>query len=184
MIESITEDFLHVKSKTSPQGVSCFFVQLDENTGIKCYHNNRDERDFCVEMQQFAHKADLGPKVGKTFNIGKYWCYVTQVIDPLFAPEWGKCLNVKVFNECGTYPRNNAPNYCRGVSEKYLGTSSICTRCTAYTCLQSIFKQEIRDLEQDIKDWFGHYHEDLHLCNIGWMNNRLVCLDFGSDGLA
>lgn len=66
----------------SPEGVSCRFVKLDDNWGIKIYICIED-RDSCYILQEEMSKRGFGPKVGIKFDVGENYCYITQVARPL-----------------------------------------------------------------------------------------------------
>lgn len=73
-----------VKNHTgfSPKGVSCYFIKLNEEWGLKVY-TAQDERDRAYRIQTNMSKYNLAPTTGIKFDIGENYCYVTEVAIPL-----------------------------------------------------------------------------------------------------
>lgn len=73
-----------VKNHTSPspRGCSCYFIQLDDNWGIKVYGNGR-ECEQAYERQKRMYSLGFAPEVGAMFAIGYKSCYVTEVAEPV-----------------------------------------------------------------------------------------------------
>lgn len=87
-VEKLNE-FLEGKSRyDSPHGVSCFFVPLNEDWGVKVYQY-RSTRDRAYNNQKEAfNRFGLAPAVGDTFDLpdGQY-CYVTERATPIVTRE-------------------------------------------------------------------------------------------------
>lgn len=67
---------------TSPRGVSCQFIPLDENWGLKTYLDEK-KRDEAHDTQYDVWVSGCGPEVGNKVNMGGKYCYITQRVKPL-----------------------------------------------------------------------------------------------------
>jgi len=63
---------------SSPHGVSCYFVPLDNEWGVKVY-GSRFKRDDAHARQHAAAGHCLGPETGECFDLPDHkYCYVTE----------------------------------------------------------------------------------------------------------
>jgi hypothetical protein len=67
---------------TSPSGVDCYFVKIDDKWGVKVYFLE-STRDRGYRNQKEMAKYGLAPEVGPTLNVGMKYCYITEIIEPL-----------------------------------------------------------------------------------------------------
>jgi hypothetical protein len=73
--------------RKSPNGMSCSFVAIDDEWGLKCY-DEEDVRDEAYNNQQLLADYELAPPVGQKTEVGEYYCYfsrIAEVICPNFA---------------------------------------------------------------------------------------------------
>lgn len=72
----------NVKRSDSPRGVSCYFIRINDEWGIKVYKKEA-ERDNAYARQNHMEKHGYAPKTGVTFEIGQQFCYITEIAEPL-----------------------------------------------------------------------------------------------------
>lgn len=75
-LEVLVEVVVSFKGK-SPNGISCYYIQLNDSLGIKVFHN-KYERDTAFQKQKLAALDGYGPEVGIIFDIQNKYCYTTQ----------------------------------------------------------------------------------------------------------
>lgn len=68
--------------KTHSRGKVCQFVKLGEKWGIKAYEQ-KSRRDRSWENQKEWSQFGLTPPVGKKFQLGIYYCFLTRVAKPI-----------------------------------------------------------------------------------------------------
>jgi hypothetical protein len=73
-----------MKNTRLRSGVSCTYVRWTKHVGLKVYGSAK-QRNRCVKYQTRAAKADLGPKVGESFDI-EVFCYTRYNDDDDWAP--------------------------------------------------------------------------------------------------
>ena len=130
----------------SPFGVSCRFINLDSQWGIKVYHYS-NKRDEAYDRQKAMAACDCGPQVGIKFDAGEgNYCYISQV-----------AMLVATQNENGGYGGK-------------LGDIS----------MNPIFQQLRTNLLKKMSD-NGYDMTDCHAGNFGYLENKLVCIDFGNE---
>lgn len=68
----------------SATGSTCRFIDLQNGWGIKCY-DKEDYNNYATSFTVQKYMADKGcaPQVGESFQIGEYFCFVTEVVEPL-----------------------------------------------------------------------------------------------------
>jgi hypothetical protein len=136
----------------SPYGVSCKFIRLDDDWGIKVY-NSSTERDRAVSRQAKLYEHGYAPKVGIVFDVPStfrsYYCYVTQCAVPLIEGD---------------------AKYAR---DYY-------TIATKYRKENPAVSDEITELCKNMEAVEGRPYSDIHYANFGRLDGKLVCLDFGN----
>ena len=135
--------------KGSPSGVSCRFVQINEEWGLKLYQDKGNRTD-CYEWQKRAAEHGLGPQVGDIVELpggedGFDHGYITQVAELIFEPYTG-----------GPTP------------EGYYHRFDEVTKQVRPEML--MLKDELLKI--------GFYFVDDHIQNVGRINGKLVCIDF------
>lgn len=126
----------------SPQGWDARFVPITDRWAVKVFRN-ADIRDSAYHWQHRAALHQLGPLVGDYFDLGKEYCYITEIAEP--------ALDVDAFDW----------------SEEDIR-------------LQEEFRNELDELIYALKR-IGFGFGDVHMSNVGWLNGRLVCIDFGDN---
>jgi len=142
-------------SHNNPSGISCFFVRFNHEWGIKVYYQE-DKRDDSYNRQAEAAEYGLGPAVGDVFDVpigsSTYWCYVTQIADLPVSPY--------------EYIRNgDEDGYWDALDE-----------------WAEDYYDDIAFLAVALYEKIAWRFEDTHAGNVGFINGRLVCIDFGDDG--
>ena len=83
MIAKAITKFLDTPYDNRDSGISCEFVRLNEEWGVKCYPM-REDRDHTYFCQRLAAESGLAPKVREKFTIRRdeltLYGYLTQVI--------------------------------------------------------------------------------------------------------
>lgn len=72
-------------SKSPLNGVSCRFVKIDDDWGIKGY-KKESVRDGMFNNQVLLSEYELSPPVGDKMNIGAWFCYTTRIAEVLIDP--------------------------------------------------------------------------------------------------
>lgn len=67
----------------APNGISAYYIRIDNEWGIKLFKNGKGERDSSRFNQEIAYQAGLAPKVGKNVYLHGYFGYYTQHVDML-----------------------------------------------------------------------------------------------------
>lgn len=67
-----------------PHGISCRFLKLNEDWGIKVYRCGC-ECNNAFQKQNFVHAFGLAPRVGIQFQTEHYFCYTTEAVETLDA---------------------------------------------------------------------------------------------------
>lgn len=154
---------------SSPSGIACVFIPIDDKWGLKCYLDP-NERNFAYKNQKRAAKRGLGPEVKNKIDIdipegtavafgntgnGKKWidetdnklyCYVTEKVRLL-------------------------------ANQKFINTPNETRKFRYMDLIQSRFTQKRLDLINQLAKvdfWF----DDAHINNLGWKNHKLICIDF------
>jgi hypothetical protein len=143
VLEAVEESYRY----SSPHGVSCYFVPLDDNWGVKVYES-ASKRDENICMQARAAEHGLGPEVGESFDLpdGQY-CYVTERAELLdFVNEDDAHFN---YEDDEAWQHENW--------------------------------DEINELTTALQREIGFRFYDVHAANFGYIEGRLVCIDFGYD---
>jgi hypothetical protein len=141
-----------LKGKTadnSLHGVSCYFVPVTPFWGVKVYGSFYD-RDEARDTQKEAAKYDLAPRVGKSYDLPEGPCYVTEIAE-VVAP-----FNSEFEPDCQT-------------------DSSL----DDWEELESEYRYEMNELIDELEDKIDWTFRDDHLGNVGYLNGRMVCIDFG-----
>lgn len=82
-----------------PRGISCRFLKLNEDWGIKAYHCP-SERDNAFNRQKKCYGFGCAPRVGIKFDAGNdYFCYTTQVANAITEAVTG-------YDQRGYYEQN------------------------------------------------------------------------------
>ena len=147
----------------SSSGEACSFIDLENGWGLKCYYDNKDDRDCSYTCQKYLANHELAPQVGKKFELidhnGDTWfCFVTQVAKTLV--DYGIC---------------NSHAFCEDTdldSEDY--------RADEYDAMYC--RNERDEWIHEVKSLTGFYYADDHAGNWGWIETskgrRLVSIDF------
>lgn len=90
----VIETVANSSRRSSPHGVSCHFVKIDNCWGVKVYTDEK-ERNYSRQRQEKAFFAGLAPSVGDSFDCGDRFCFVTEVAKTLVEEE-----DDDTFNEC------------------------------------------------------------------------------------
>ncbi len=140
----------------SPYGVQCRFIKLNDKWGVKVFHR-KDTRDYAYDNQKAAAKYKLGPQIGQKFDLPitlsedyDGYCYITEVAKILIKYRYD-------------YDRWEDHKYTKlwdEITEKY--KNRINTLCMK--------------LQKKI-NW--DFETDSHIGNVGLLNGKLVCIDFG-----
>lgn len=70
----------------SSSGSTCTFIDLENGWGLKCYYQHDENcRDCAYMCQKEAHKHGFAPAVGESFELGNWYCYVTEVVETVVA---------------------------------------------------------------------------------------------------
>lgn len=153
-IEKLNERLEGKNHYDSPHGVSCFFVPLDEDWGVKVYHN-KQSRDYAYDNQKEAYERfALAPEVGDKFDLpdGQF-CYVTERATPILTREQVSAA------------ANESEDAYWNLEEE----------------LERKYSDEIADVENFFAE-NGFYFSDGHFMNWGRLKDgRLVPIDFGND---
>ena len=127
----------------------CQFIKIDDNWGMKVYES-KCIRDYAWTTQQNMHRVQCAPAVGIKIDIGHKYCYLTQVAEPIM--------------ECNAHHLHGE----------------------AYEQWQDEYSKKwhsgVRKNIEEVVDKMranGYKMYDNHLCNYGWLNGQLVCIDFG-----
>jgi hypothetical protein len=136
-------------------GAYCTFFKITSKWGIKNYGLYKNNRDECFELQAKAAKYGFGPAVGECFDMvidgQRMYCYTTRVAEPLMRPE---------DDEINYYGQNWDEEY---------------------NDVADIYNTQIEQLNEQMAATIGWRNKDMHLQNWGWLNDRVVCIDFGND---
>lgn len=141
-------------SGNSPSGVSCFFVPLNEDWGVKVFHSE-SKRDYAYANQKEAYERfGLAPAVGDTFDLpDDNYCYITERATPIADDKEMKDLYEAVGEDA----------YFDAVDKIY---------------------EEYSDQMYEVSRTFwneGFYWSDDHIFNWGVLKDgRLVPIDFGN----
>lgn len=82
MIDQLPNDVISQIHKSPNRGVTCIFIKVDDDWGIKCYRQEWT-RDNCFQSQEAWAKEGFAPPVGVKFQVGDYYCYSTRVAELL-----------------------------------------------------------------------------------------------------
>lgn len=129
----------------SPSGVSCKFIKINDEIGIKVYRRLEDrDRAFRKQKEMFEH--GYAPNVGVSFEIDGNFCYTTQVVTPIAEGD-----------------KYYAYHY-----DKIAKSLSL---------LMPNLKAEMSELCTNMRN-VGYHYYDAHVANFGWLNDKMVCIDF------
>lgn len=133
----------------SPRGVSCRFIKVNDQWGIKVY-KYAEERNNAYLWQAAMHKVGLAPAVGIKFDTGRESCYLTQVATPL----------IDGYTSEKARDMDNWDNKHFEVSQ------------------QPGNKEKIKATKEKMRE-HGCVVYDCHVANFGYLHGELVCIDFG-----
>jgi hypothetical protein len=85
-VESTKQLLCGKNARNSPNGVSAYFVKVNEEWGIKVFKYQVD-RDISYERQQKAAEFGLGPNVGPKMDFDGMYCMWTEVAE-LICTDW------------------------------------------------------------------------------------------------
>ena len=146
------EEFIRVIKRDSYKqpkfGVSCIFVKLNKVVGVKVYATAR-ERNRCHKVQTLAATHGAAPAVGDAFEFE--CCMLDHFVDDEKLGYRAEITYRKVF--C----------YLTQVAELHRGKTP---------SIKNILALEYKLYKA------GLVHDDLHRGNIGYVNNKMVCIDF------
>jgi hypothetical protein len=137
-------------------GASCIFIPLNKEAGLKIY-KTKGERDRTAKLQAFAAGYGLAPQVGDCFDL--------------------ECLTINHFEFTAD-------------GEEVLGEESVQVNMvygyvTERARLIRRYKWENMlvwmEIIADELEEIGIVHPDLGPHNMGYINGRLICLDFDSN---
>ena len=144
-------------------GDDCKFINLDGKWGIKCF-TFKSTRNISYLCQQYASTFDMAPKVAYKFNIENLssgeenYCHMTEIATPLAA--WGK-LNKNCDGGCFS-DEPEYDEYDEDLDADYVAP----------------YYEERMEWVKKFKRLTGYKYEDFHTGNFGFLNNKLVCIDF------
>lgn len=149
----LTANDIRNRLEQSPGGVSCKFIKLSDEWGLKVYRR-KGERDRCYDNQSKMAQYGFGPRVGDKLDINdEFYVYVTEVAIPIW----------EAFNDIGA-------DWIKTEKE----------RAKLQEKDKTIIKSMIRELVDKMADK-GYQFCDAHMANVGMLNKMLVCIDFGND---
>lgn len=152
-IESFANNLKLSKVLDSPGGIASNFVSIDDKLGIKTFFDE-ESRDFACDKQDEASQYELAPEVYDSI-------YLPQIDRYGYVTE-----KVDVMPDIIQREWNGEKFEIEGCDHAILFTHS------------EAMKTLIRGLvELDI------FFCDNHAQNIGLKNGRLVCIDFGREGM-
>lgn len=141
---------------SSSRGGHCYFYDLGNSWGIKAYYKicgcdgGQYYRDIGWRCQKEAAEHGLAPEVGIKFQIGNWYCYVTEVVEPYIPYD-----------------------LAREEQQSQLGLSKVHDICHSdkYIELESQFFDMC---ERKL----GHEYHDAWAGQFGWKNGEFVCIDW------
>lgn len=146
------------------KGISCRFIKIDENWGIKFYQDEA-MRNKTLDFQNRAANAGLAPRVGKCFELElpfyegdepiEVFGYVTECISETYGDKMAHDLFGITRDQCHSTQSDEI-----------------------YSCLYSDY--EYNQLISDIED-IGITTKDIHIMNVGYLGDKLVCIDFSEE---
>lgn len=151
----VLDKISNADENSSPRGIMCYFVPLDENWGIKVYYY-KDERDKAYSYQKQCYElGGPAPQTGECFEVRcgdeiKY-CYITERVKLLY--DWDEQERWDSGGGSGWSPH--------AIASKDSEKQRIETR-------------------KEIQNLLNVYFADYHAHNFGIRKDgRFVCIDFG-----
>lgn len=142
------------KSPIHGEGMSAKFARINDDWGVKLYHS-ASSRDRAYSVQTEAAKFQLGPETAGTFDLPKIvgadsyrFGYITQLVDELLEDT---------------------------LEEDYYSDDKLQEEFNDFDDYVDDFTAELR---KELRDSIGFHFYDAHEGNIGYLNGRLVCIDF------
>ena len=164
-------DFAKIVAETPydarPHGVSCSFIRISKDKGIKLYPNH-SERESTYNMQHEASLAGLAPKVFQKFGVKEksgynIYGYVTEAVEEtlydLFI-SWAK-LHMTF----------------HGVSSHWFLPEKL-QKQPIYQYGASCYEGCVGGLKKELEVLFSEVR-DMHSNNTGFLNGEVVCIDLG-----
>ncbi len=146
------------------KGVDCRFIRINENWGIKFYKNEA-LRNKTLAFQARAAEAGLAPRVGECFELTlpfyedeeprEVFGYVTECISDTYGEYYANRMFQCSYSECLHYQREE-------IAE------------------QMYDSYEYNRLIEGINS-INISNNDIHTRNVGFLRNRLVCIDFSDE---
>lgn len=147
------------------KGRDCYFIRINEQWGIKFY-TKESMRNKTHAFQARAAEVGLAPRVGECFelrlplyeddeNDAEVFGYVTECIYETFGEQMANRLFTSSFEECSKWEKDEI--------------------------IASLYdNHEYNRLIERIKE-IGISTKDIHILNVGFLRNRLVCIDFSDE---
>lgn len=153
-----SKNTLKCKLNTLNYGVETIFISLNDKDAIKIFPTKKEAINSC-RRQRKAAKFHIGPKVYSSVQK----CYVDNL-----KPHDGNYIFYRISGNCATNYRKFGYFYKTQIAETFMKLCKCLQDHPEYDKLWD----KMKELEFEV--------DDLHENNIGLINDKLVCIDFGS----
>ena len=165
MLEAVAKIIRQTPIDEYSHGIAAKFYRIDEKWGLKFFINEEHARDKTYELQQLASQYGLAPQIGSKFDMDlpdgrRAYGYITETLPKTMRDVF---LEKHGYTNHTTLYKEDQRLYWKGSGE---------WDDTGFS----------QDLHKDLK-YIGIESWDLHWGNVGYLNGRLVSIDFSEDNL-